>query len=171
MRTRRPRTRESELMAANDFSPQTAEEESEQLAAAIQASLQPEAGGGGVGGGAAGSSAQHASLERPASAAARRGPAAAPAGCATAAVTRAAVAEQEETLQLERAIAESLRLEEQRLADRRYEGSVRLMGFIDSHREADWQARAGGQPTRAAPEALERERGRAIALRALEASV
>ena len=151
--------------------PQNAAEEERQVAAAIAISIEcnlPKGGSGGGGGGwgggggprrpaapsrdngkAVGSSAEHA---RAAWQPPRK--------------EQGAALRQEEERQLEEAIAASLRDDEQRRADARYEENTRLLGFVDSLRQAGERALR----TADCEQGTSRDEvdGRALALRVLE---
>ena len=83
---------------------------------------------------------------------------------------KARLLRQHEAQQLEAALAESLLEDERRRADLRYEEDARLLGFIDSLREAGAHAfRAAAQPAALArPASREMRTGRELALRVLE---
>lgn len=157
--------REAQTRAA---APRSAEEEEAQLASAIRRSMQPvsshrvlprrevEAG----------SSVQHA-----AEVAAATTNASASMPPAVTEAEKARLLRQHEAQQLEAALAESLLEDERRRADVRCEEDTRLIGFIDSLREAGAHAlRTAAEPVvaPARPASREMRTGRELALRVLE---
>lgn len=158
---------ESECEAqARAAAPRSAEEEEAQLASAIRRSLEPassqrmprrddEAGSSAHGAAETAIPNTHASAPMPP---------------AVTEAEKARLLRQHEAQQLEAALAESLLEDERRRADLRYEEDARLLGFIDSLREAGAHAfRAAAQPAALArPASREMRTGRELALRVLE---
>lgn len=160
--------KESEREAqARSAAPRSAEEEEAHLASAIQHSLLPASSyhmvprcDDGVG-----SSVQQHAAEVPA-----RARASAPLPPAVTEAEKARLLHQHEAQQLEAALAESLLEDERRRADTRYAEDARLLGCIDSLREAGEHAFHTAAEPAAPPNPLSREmtRERELALRILE---